>query len=823
MTKHRRDARANRPLPRRPLPRRLSLLLANARAALWWERLWPAVWPAVGVLGLFIALALLDILPVLPGWLHALALVLFLAAFGLAVWRGLRRIARPTLAESQQRLERDSGVAHRPLAALDDTLATGAGDAEVNRLWAAHRERMRARLARLRPFLPRAGLARSDRYALRAVVGLLLVIGLAIGGFEAPDRLARALRPQIGSLAAAEPSRLDVWVNPPAYTGSPPLFLDPKAAGGGEPLALPVGSTVLAQVQGGSKTPTLVIGDTSTPFSPVTTDAYKATAALEAGSSLRVEQGSRTLSEWPIAVTPDAAPAIEFLGPPGRTERSALRLEYGAQDDYGIRRAFASVRRLDNPTVEPFELELALPGADLRTAEGQSFHDLTPHLWAGLAVEITLVAEDALGQRGQSDPARTVLPERIFNHPVARALVELRRRLTVNPDEERLPVAGALGEIYERPHHYFDDVVVALALTIAEERLIQQSSPEAIGQVQQLLWDTALHLEDGELSIAERELREIQKALMEALARGADDAEIERLMDELQRALDQFLEALADQMREQLARGEQPQQPMTPSQMLQSQDLRDLIERARELAKTGARDAAQELLSRLQQMLENLRTNPLAQGMSEQAREAMQMIEDMESLMQRQQDLLDRSFERSQRGAPTEGDSSQTREANRADAQSQEELRRELGQMMRQLADSLGEMPRPLGRAEQAMREARDALEGNTSSDAVPPQTRAIDQLQQGLQAMAEQFMQQMGAAGPGGMGQLGAQPGMSQDPLGRRTGNSGMDALEGVELPNQMELRRAREILDELRRRRGERTRPRPELDYIDRLLRQF
>lgn len=386
-----------------------------------------------------------------------------------------------------------------------------------------------------------------------------------------------------------------------------------------------------------------------------------------------------------------------------------------------------------------------------------------------------------------------------------------------------MPVARALSEIYARPDHYFNDTVVALALAVAEGRLIRQSSPAAIAQVQQLLWDTALHLEDGELAIAERELRDIQKALMEALARGADDAEIERLMDELQRALDRFLEAMADQMREQLARGEQPQPQMTPGQMLQSQDLRDMIERARELAKTGARDAAQELLSRLQQMLENLRTNPLAQGMTEQAREAMQMMEDMESLMQRQQELLDRSFERSQRGSPTEGDQGETRAANRADAQAQEQLRRELGEMMRRLADALGELPRPLGRAEQAMREARDALEGNTSSDAVPPQNRAIDQLQQGLQAMAEQFMQQMGASGPGGMGQLGAQPGMSQDPLGRRTGNSGMDALEGVDLPDEMELRRAREILDELRRRRGERTRPRFELDYIDRLLRQF
>ena len=36
-------------------------------------------------------------------------------------------------------------------------------------------------------------------------------------------------------------------------------------------------------------------------------------------------------------------------------------------------------------------------------------------------------------------------------------------------------------------------------------------------------------------------------------------------------------------------------------------------------------------------------------------------------------------------------------------------------------------------------------------------------------------------------------------------------------------ELQRAREIMDELRRRAGERQRPKFERDYIDRLLRRF
>jgi hypothetical protein len=43
------------------------------------------------------------------------------------------------------------------------------------------------------------------------------------------------------------------------------------------------------------------------------------------------------------------------------------------------------------------------------------------------------------------------------------------------------------------------------------------------------------------------------------------------------------------------------------------------------------------------------------------------------------------------------------------------------------------------------------------------------------------------------------------------------------VKVPNQSDLQRAREILDELRRRAGDNARTREELDYIERLLKQF
>ena len=53
----------------------------------------------------------------------------------------------------------------------------------------------------------------------------------------------------------------------------------------------------------------------------------------------------------------------------------------------------------------------------------------------------------------------------------------------------------------------------------------------------------------------------------------------------------------------------------------------------------------------------------------------------------------------------------------------------------------------------------------------------------------------------------------------------SGDGPLDGdsVEVPDAGVMKRARELMDEIRRRAGERTRPEEELDYLRRLLERF
>src|SRR3984957_11867140 len=176
------------------LLRSLAARRVLARATLLFERIWPALWPAVGVAGLFVCVVLLDLPRMLPSWAHiSLLAVTFLLIAGLLI-RNLRGIRAPDDKAADRRLEVASGLTHRPLSVLTDRPSRGnAGpDTAAVALWQAHVMRAVRQVRRLRVGLPRPGLARRDPRALRAALVVALVAAVAIAGDEAPSRLAQA-------------------------------------------------------------------------------------------------------------------------------------------------------------------------------------------------------------------------------------------------------------------------------------------------------------------------------------------------------------------------------------------------------------------------------------------------------------------------------------------------------------------------------------------------------------------------------------------------------------------------------------------------------
>ncbi|HTT81819.1 MAG TPA: DUF4175 family protein, partial [Stellaceae bacterium] len=267
-----------------------------------------------------------------------------------------------------------------------------------------------------------------------------------------------------------------------------------------------------------------------------------------------------------------------------------------------------------------------------------------------------------------------------------------------------------------------------------------------------------------------------------------------------------------------------------------------LLDRAQALAQNGDRAQASELLAQLENLLENLRAAQPGQ-MPQGESQARQMMQGLQQLMQRQQRLLDRSFEAQrqqgqlgqmgqmgQTGEPSLGQQGAQAPPGGAgeaadEAGRQEGLRRQLGDIMRRLGEAFGDIPEPFGRAERAMHDATGALLRDLPGRAIAPQTEALDQLQQAARDYARQLQQRYGRQMGNGFGMLdrNTRDQQERDPFGRPLPGDGTYDESDVKIPSDNTLAKSRHILDELRRRAGERERPQLELDYINRLLERF
>src|SRR5207249_12300112 len=82
---------------------------------------------------------------------------------------------------------------------------------------------------------------------------------------------------------------------------------------------------------------------------------------------------------------------------------------------------------------------------------------------------------------------------------------------------------------------------------------------------------------------------------------------------------------------------------------LRPQDLRSMIDRLEQMARSGARDAARQMLQDLQQMLENLQMAGPGQRMDGDGDDdMMSALDELGDLIRKQQQLRDRTFQQGQ-------------------------------------------------------------------------------------------------------------------------------------------------------------------------------
>ena len=862
--------------------------------ALVFEQVWPRLWLVLAIVAAFIFVSLAGLWPLLPELAHKVLLAVFAAALLAAiVYAGRVRI--PSRAEAIRRIELVSGVKHRPASSFEDQVTGAAPDSTTAALWQAHRARLAAMLARLRVGPPHPRTDRYDPFALRALLLIGVVTLAALIGDGVSDRLRAAFR--FAPAAAGIEARLDAWVAPPPYTGRAPVLLaDGARTDGvpginpGQPLEIPDRSVLIVRASGTGGGLDLELApdgggaphNLAAPAPKTAADVTELRHEVRTSGRVRVRAAGRELAQWTFAVTPDAAPRIALTKDPTRTQRGSMKLNYKVEDDYGVASATAKFRKLKEAAADPTRdwargealkgprlplerppvMALRLPRANAKEAEGQTYLELGQHPWAGLKVEMVLEAKDVGGQVGESEPLQMVLPERRFEKPLARAVVEQRRKL-VEDSRYRGQVVKALEALTLAPEGFIDDNTVYLGLRSVVHRLQRPVNRATLKSAVDQLWHIALRIEDGDLSDAERALRDAQDKLSKALEEGASDEEIQQLMQELRQALNNYME----QLQKQAGQMEDMPEGLDPNnQLLSQQDLDRMMRNIEEMARNGARDQAQQMLSELRDVLERLQTGRMSEQQARQSQQMMKMMDELGNLVGEQQKLMDETFgelrrqdqqgeqgqqgrqgrqqgQRGERPGQQRGQRGQKGQQQGQQGQGQQQGQRgegqepgegqqggpgQLGQRQGQLRDRLGRLQRDMrdlgvggegdqfDGAREAMENAERALQNGQFGEATEEQGRALEEMRQGAQQMAQEMMKNM----PQRYGQSGDTP---RDPLGRPQRSEGPDLGTSVKVPDEIDIQRAREILEELRRRIGEPTRPPVELDYLERLLRRF
>ncbi len=867
--------------------------------ALFFERLWPRLWLAFGVAMLFAMLSFVGLWPYLDPLPHKILLIAFGAAAIAAVIYAVR-IPWPTRDEAVRRIERRSGVPHRPATSYEDTLTSGASNAATSALWQAHRERLAKAMQRLKVGNPAPRTDRFDPWAVRGLLLILLIPIAVMATGNLGDRLAAAFRFATGD--QGPPARVDAWVTPPPYTALPPVLLADGAKqvvdesrGQSRFFEIPDHSLLtlrgvgfdapgvsLEVLSDGATEPLKVAAEKSKDHD--TSNVSEVRYEIRKSARVRALAGSRELGLWTFDVIADELPKISMTKDISGTPRGSMRVFYKAQDDYGIQSAEVKLRKLPPEPVDPSKawaqpppltgprlplerppvLTLRIPRPGAKKVETSTLLDVGENPLAGQHVQLWLEATDVGGQVGRSKPIEIVLPSRRFKKPLARAVIEQRRKLAED-SRYRATAVRALDALTMEPEGFITDNGVYLGLRTIYHRLDREDSREAINESVNELWQIALKIEDGDLSQAERALKDAQDRLSDAIEKG-DDKEIQAAMADLKKRLNDYLNEMQKNAEKENPSGNQQQNDQ--QQELGQQDLDQMMKDLEKSAREGSREDAERMLSELRELMDRLQAanSPEARAQQKRAEQMMKKLNELSDLTGKQQQLMDDTFgerrrqgeggsqqDRSGEGSPRAGSKGQQGQGRQQGGQSgmqadqqgggqqgqgqqgqggqaggqkqrgkgsledrQAQLRKELQKLKEDLEEMRAGDPDKLGNAEDAMGKAGDALKQGDLDEASEQQGQALEQMRQSAQQMAQQMQQNAQQR----LGRGGSSP---RDPFGRPQRAQGPDLGTSVKVPDAIDAQRAREILEELRKRSGENLRPQDELEYIDRLLKRF
>jgi len=593
----------------------LARLRRRAAQGYWAEAVTHAVSPALGIMAAYFIMALFGFG---TPWAFAGASLLTLLALGF----GLSRLRRPDKAAIDRRIERASGLRHRPLAMLEDTPENDGPLTAA--IWQIHQFRLAASLRNARSGRVFVDAVARDPLGLRALLLLLLLAGAIIAGPQAIPRIA-------GAFALPEwpfpGPAVNAWITPPAYAGAPPLVLQP-----GQTYPVLAGSSVTVIVDGPAHPPALILGAKPLAFGTLAQNSFRSDFVLTATAALRVGPWWHPLASWHFQVSPPSSPDITLAKP--FIFNRQLVLNWQAKDRYGVESLTAALIPVGHPHAAPELFTLAITGPDPRNVSGVARPDIGDSPFAGLPVSLVLTARNLAGAARSTVPFTITLPPPTWHDKTALALAALRQNLALTPNK---PAAGAALDSLAR--HPLSQITAAADVQMAALAAALNANQISAADAGSLLDGLAHQVELGPDYQPARALAAAALALEQALAQAAqsgkpiEPSRLQNLMAAMQAALAQHLQALRPE-------------DVRPdgSNAMNPGDLNDLAEQIAADEAAGQTAKANAELHQLEQILSALQSaKPMSAAAAARNAVANQAAQDLAKMTQGESALLDQT------------------------------------------------------------------------------------------------------------------------------------------------------------------------------------
>ena len=694
----------------------LALYLRQVLAKLWKTSYRLRWW-----LGGLLAVMGSGVLGGVPLWV--LLTLLALALVGTFILLGGVRGARFDPVSMESLWTRYGGLPHNPWRIVRDRPAV------PHVLWDAHLAWAHDRLRNLR--LPRIPwqMTKPSRTELAAAAVVVLLLSFGFG------RLQDITGPLSRIPGVTQVPSLQAEVTPPEGFGlptqtlpSPPPFL-----------RAPVGSTLSVTFSTPQRMiPYAHVGDSKIRLHSKDGQTWKGILDTPASGFGQIHLGFVSSPMGSIAVLADQPPQIQWRGQPTADSGGGLTLPYQALDDFGLQVIMAH-SRLVNP------LHVAPAFRDMETWDVTRF-DTPPYPMggaeetatleggeayaAGHEVDLSLSARDALGQMGETQTRRVVLPVPTYDTPAAAALYEIRRQLIAEGSmAEALKSLSQTLTLLLQPQPSLFLAIKSLMLKL------QRGTEDDRRPIVDLLWGIIQTIEPQKGLNQGKTVESLLDQLMQALS---DPNQRAAVMQTLRQALDQYFQQLQAMMKQ--------QGMMPPNSQFDLRPLDDFLNRLEEAAQYGDPAKAAQMINDLKQMMQGM---PKSQADLAAMKALQQAMEDLGKLSEAQANLIKEAESPSG--------------AKEGTAARQEALKTELTRLQ-QVMDGFGLAPPSLDKAKQAMTGAEAALKEG-SPEAQPLMRQALEALNESSQQAMEQLSQQ-GRFMPMGMGGEGGQMGpQAQDP----------------------------------------------------------